>query len=202
VKPKLIRNGFIAGKEKEYEAAMEEWATFPIIFIEEAVTSKYIKDFFIQTAKENPTKLPILIVDNILSLADKEEFKKDPNSMYDYIGNQLMEAKNATNGQVHIVHHYKDSQMDPKRVDEGFRPSLTDPKGTEVWRRICTQMILMNNPHLRRELYKQYDGKDKGLLKLLFIMDIAANRDDSNDDESKAVIRFLHTNDYSAYEEL
>ena len=201
LKPKQIRNGFIAGKEKEYEEAKIEFQGYPIKFIEHACTCKYIKEVFIHIAKENPTKLPILIVDNVLSLADRINFPLNSNDMYDYIGNQLMEAKNVTNGQVHVVHHYKDSQLDPKRIETGFKPELTDPKGTEVWGRICTQLLLINNPHLREELYKQYTGEDKKFIHDELIINIGGNRDDNNEEE-KGIIRFLHNLDYSIFDEL
>jgi hypothetical protein len=201
LKPKLIRNNFIAGKEEIFEKVRVEFENYPIHFIEESVTSKYVKEAFLNLASENPGKLPILIVDNILTLGDRENFSKDLNSMYDYVMDQFHQARNLTNGVVIVVHHYKDNQLDKSRVLNGFRPELTDLKGTESFRRIPNHVIMINNPHKRKLLYQEYSGKDKELLKHLFLIDVGANRDDSSDDED-ALIRMLHSLDYTIFEEL
>lgn len=201
IKPKHIRNNQVVGKEEALEKFTDEFNSFPLEFIEESVTSKFVKEAFITMATENPDKLPILIVDNILTIGDRDNFQKDPNSMYDYVMDQFHQARNLTNGVVIVIHHYKDNQMDKSRVATGFRPEMTDLKGTESFRRIPNHVVLINNPHLRKTLFNEYNGKDKELLRKIFLVDVGANRDDSSDDDD-ALIRFFHNLDYSIFEEV
>jgi hypothetical protein len=201
MKPKDIRLGKLLGKEQRFEQLKAEFEGYPVEFIENSVTSKYLKDTFVYIAKDNPKRIPILIVDNILTLGDRELFRHDNNAMYDYVMDNLHQARNLTKGIVICVHHYKDSQMGPDRLVNGYRPELPDLKGTEAFRRIPNHVMLFNNPHKRKELYKEYGGDMKDILKHLFLIDVGANRDDSSDDD-QALIRMFHTLDYSIFEEI
>jgi len=186
------------------KAEMLKWIdvyeNFDISFTEE---SQYIKDIvrdFEIFCVQRPGKLHILIIDNILSLKDRESFR-DLNPMYDHVMNQVLLCKQRTKGLIIPVHHYRDAQMAQMNLKTGYRPRIDDLKGTEAFRRVPNQVLLSNNPSKRKDLYAEYYGEKKEILRNMFILDPGKIRDDDNDDLS-ALMYFYADLGYCTFHEI
>jgi len=149
--------------------------------------------------KKRPNKLNILIIDNILSLEDIYAYKNDPVGFADYTMGELLKCRQETNGLIIPIHHYKDAQQHKDNLINGYRPLLTDLKGSEAYRRVPNQVLLINNPGKQKDLVADYPDNLKNVVKSLFIVDAGANREDNNDDDT--IIRYLHSLDYEIFEE-
>jgi len=196
----IKRRHFNEETYKVIEEHVKTFNSFDIEFIEQSMKSTEINTYFDNFCRTRKDKLNVLVVDNILSLGDREEFKRDLNSMYDFIMGEMLKTKQRTKGLIIIIHHFNDAQQDPSRLESAYRPRIGDLKGTESFRRVPNSALLLNNPGKRKDLVSKYPGKEKEL-KSIFICDTGANRDDKSDDDT-ALIRFVHDLDFNLFEEL
>lgn len=180
---------------------LDRFNSFDIVFQEQSAKSFKIGQDFQNFCKVRKGRLNILIVDNILSLADRDDFKGSENSMYDYVMGQMLNIRQKTKGCIVLIHHYKDSQQNEEKIKAAFRPRLTDLKGTESFRRVPNAVLLINNPGKHDDLMNEYDEDTREALRHLFIVDTGANRDDKSDDDN-ALIRYFHTLDYNIFIEI
>lgn len=198
MKPKdIVRRNYTPETRKVIQEHLNRFNSFDIVFQEQAAKSWKIKSDFKNFCKQREGKLCILIVDNILALSDREDFKGAENSMYDYVMNQMLNIRQETKGFIIPIHHYKDSQQEESRIKNAFRPRLMDMKGTEAFRRIPNAVLLINNPGKFDELMNEY-GDNKEFLRYLYIVDTGANREDTSDDGT-ALIRYVHTLDFNIF---
>ena len=180
---------------------VKKWQSFDIKIRDGSVKIRDVGTAFKYFCSERPDKLNILIVDNVLSLDDRNEFKNDLNSMYDYIGGELLNIKRNTHGLVIAVHHYNEDVASKSELATGYRPRLTNLKGTETWKRIAYQTLLLNRPSYYKDLIGQYSGDQKEILNSLLICDVATNRSRKEEDET-ALIRFFTHPDYRLFAEV
>lgn len=190
----------IADKKQDIAIAIETFGKWDIEFIDKSIKVSQIRNDFFDFCKIRKDRLNILIVDNVLQLADRDDYKNDLNGMYDYVMSQMLNIRQDTNALIFVVHHFKDAQQDPNRLIEAYRPRLIDLKGTEAFRRIPNQVLLINNPGKYKDLVVEYEDY-KEVFKYLFIVDISANREDTSDDDT-ALIRFLCTLNYNIFMEI
>lgn len=201
VKPKYIRQRrYNQDQFEQIKKELEVFNKFDIDFIEQTTKASELRASFSDFCKIRKDRLCILIIDNILSLSDREDFKGNDNGMYDYIMGEILRIRQETQQLIIPIHHYKDAQQSLDRVKTAYRPVLGDMKGTEAFRRTPNQVLLLNNPGKYKDIVEEYKDK-KDLLKHIFICDTGANRDDSSDDDN-ALIHFVHSLDYNIFEEL
>lgn len=201
VKPKDIkRRQFSDTSRNSIRGIMDKFNSFDIVFQEQSARSWKIANEFANFCKVRPGRFNVLIVDNVLALSDREDFKGAENSMYDYVMNQMLNIRQKTKGCIIPIHHYKDSQQSEDRIKSAFRPRLMDMKGTEAFRRIPNSVLLINNPGKYDDLMNEY-GEYKDSMRHLFIVDTGANREDTSDDDT-ALIRFVHSLDYNIFIEI
>ena len=180
---------------------LEMYRKFDIDFEEQSkYIDTYAKDFEL-FCQRRPGRFNILVVDNILSLKDREKFGRDLNAMYDYTMNRILNIKQKTKALIIVVHHYNDAQQDKINIKTGYRPNLKDIKGTEAFRRVPNQVLLSNNPSKRKDLLSEYYGEKKEALKHLFIIDPGKIRDDDNVDDS-SLMYFYADLGYSIFYEI
>lgn len=179
---------------------VERFKSFDINFIEQSAKIAKIGVDFNNFCRLRKGKLNILIIDNILSLADRDDFKNDLNSMYDYIMNECLRIRQKTHGLIFIVHHFKDAQMYETNIHKAYRPIMSDMKGTEAFRRIPNTVLLINNPGKYDDLTAEYP-EIKEIFEHLFIVDTGANRDDDSCDD-RALIRFWADLGINHFEEI
>ena len=177
------------------------WQSFDIKIRDQSMKIKDIGTAFKQFCAERTGKLCILIIDNVLSLDDRNDFKYDPNQMYDYIGNEILEIKRQTHALIIPVHHYNDDASNKSELSNGYRPRLVNLKGTEVWKRVAFQTLLINYPRYYKDLLSQYSGDQKEVLQNVWILDVATNRGHSERDE-ESLIRFFVEPDFCLFEEI
>ncbi len=202
IKPKWIR-------EQQFPTTLKpllkEWTevfkTFDIEFRDQTISSFDIVNQFSQFCAEREGKFPILVVDNVMSLKDREKYQHDLNGMYDYVMHNMLICRQKTHGLIWVLHHYNDAQQDEKGLAKGYRPRLQDIKGTEAFRRVPNQVLMINNPGKYKDLMNQYQGDRKDLLKYLFIIDAGANRED-NDSDDVALIHYFCTLDFTLFKEI
>lgn len=180
---------------------VKKWQSFDIKIRDGSVKIRDVGTAFKYFCSERPGKLNILIVDNVLSLDDRMDFKNDPNNLYDYIGQELLNIKRNTHGLVFAVHHYNDEASQKSELVNGYRPRLVNLKGTEVWKRVAYQTLLLNRPIYYKDLIGQYSGDQKDVLNSLLICDVATNRSRKELDET-ALIRFFTEPDYRLFAEI
>ena len=180
---------------------VKKWQSFDFVIRDQGVKIKEIETAFKIFCSERPNKLNILIIDNVLSLGDLEDFKRDQNAMYDYIGATILNIKRSTHGLVIPIHHYNDEASQKAELINGYRPRLINLKGTEVWRRISYQNLLINRPSYYKDLMSDYKGDQAEILKYLFIMDVSTNRAHKELDED-SIIRFWAETNYCIFTEI
>lgn len=202
IKGEDIKTGFydkelINPKLKELS---EKFGKYDIEFIEENCKILELKSKFVKFCKQRRNRLNILIIDNILSLADREDFKGNDNGMYDFIMAETLSIRQSTKGLIIPIHHYKDAQGTSDKLPLGYRPILSDMKGTEAFKRTPNQVLLSNNPGKHKDLVLEYPEK-KDILPYIWILDVGANRSNVNDDYN-ALIHFIHSLDYNVFQEI
>lgn len=201
IKPKEIKRRNYSAETRSFIGKwLDKFNSFDITFQEQSAKSWKIVNDFKNFCKLRKNKLNILIIDNILALSDREDFKGAENSMYDYIMNQMLNCRQQTKACIILIHHYKDSQQEESKIKAAFRPRLTDMKGTEAFRRIPNSVMLINNPGKYDDLMTEY-GDNRDALRNLYIVDTGANREDTSDDDS-ALIRFVHSLDFNIFIEI
>jgi replicative DNA helicase len=179
---------------------VERFKTFDIEFQEKTSLSTTITSNFEEFCRTRKDKFKILIIDNILSLADREQFKNNENGMYDFVMAEMLRIRQKTNALIILIHHYKDAQGYEANIKKAYRPVLSDMKGTEAFRRTPNQVILINNPGKYDDLMLDYP-EEKDVLEQLFICDVGANREDGSKDNSN-IIRFMCNLDFNQFEEI
>ena len=202
VKPKWIRERRFP---KSYIEKMKEWTMqfkgFDINFRDQSIHSKDIVYQFSNFCEQRPEKFCILIVDNIMSLADREDYQHDLNGMYDYVMHNMLLCRQKTHALIWTLHHYNDAQQEKDNIETGYRPTMKDIKGTEAFRRIPNQVLLLNNFKIYKDLINKYQGNQREILKHLVVIDTGANRED-NSDEEHSLIHYFCNLDYCLFKEV
>lgn len=197
---KIKQRNFSEDDMKAIEEHVNRFNSFDIVFQEQGARTAKIGIDFKNFCQLRPNRFNILIIDNILSLSDRDDFKQDLNSMYDYIMSQILRTKQQTKALIIPIHHFKDMPKSEERLAKAYRPVLSDMKGTEAFHRTPNQVLLLNNPAKHKDLVDEYrDYKD--VLEKVFICDTGANRDDKNNDQ-EALIRFAHDLNYNLFIEI
>ena len=183
-------------------SAMDIWSTFDIEFVDKTLNIKTIGTLFKIFCSKRLGRFCALVIDNILSLNDRVDMKNELNSFYDYVMNEVLSIRQETKGLIVPVHHFRDAQQDKENLKEGYRPRLTDMKGTEAFRRVPNQVLLINTPGKYKDLLSEYKGDMKENLKKMFIVDVGASREDDNVGETDGVIHMLSSLDYNVFQEV
>jgi len=181
--------------------SLEEFQKYDIEYVEQWDKIKNITKQFEYFCKKRPDKLNILVIDNVLSLKDREDFKGRENSMYDFICSEILACRQKTKGFIFVVHHYNDDQVHSDRIKTGYMPTEKHLKGTEAFRRISNYILLSNNPGRRKDLLMDYNEDMRRLLTRMFILEGVKIRND-NTDALKNIIHFFKTLDYNIFEEI
>jgi KaiC/GvpD/RAD55 family RecA-like ATPase len=194
IKAKDIRykrfNGNAFEKIKEH---VDRFKTFDVDFVEQAGKINNIRNAFRNFCMYRKNRFNIIIIDNLLSLDDRDEFKNNDNSMYDYMMSEVLKLRQQTGALVIPIHHYKDSQQYRDKKENGYRPILSDMKGTEGFRRIPNQVLLLNKPGLYDDLATEYTDRADVFHKM-FICDTGKNREDESRDEVALIHLFANLN--------
>lgn len=177
-----------------------QFIEYDIEFTESDVKIRDVANHFKAFCDKRRDKFNILIIDNILTLNDRYDFKNDLTGLTDYVMADILQLKQQTKGLIIPIHHLKDSQQYREFIKTGYRPVLSDMKGSEGLRRVPNQVLLFNNPGKYDDLVDEY-RQHKDIMKHLFIVDTGANREDVSDDDN-ALIRFFMTLDYNIFEEI
>lgn len=202
IKPKWLKERrFPASYKPILLEYTKQFQSFDIQYIDQSLLSRDIVHHFHNFCQARPDKFNILIVDNIMSLADRENYPHDLNAMYDYVMQNILIARQRTGGLIWVVHHYNDAQQDEKGIDTAYRPRLQNIKGTEAFRRVPNQVLMLNNFKIYRDLLNQYQGDQKEIMKHITVIDTGANREDDSD-ESYALIHFFCNLDFTLYKEI
>lgn len=195
----IKRKQFSTEQYKIIAEYMEKFETFDIEFQEQSAKSDIINTMFQEFCKMRKNRFCILIVDNVLSLSDRNVFKNDPNNMYDFIMNEMLICRQKTKQCLLLIHHYNDAQQAIERKDSAYRPKLKDMKGTETFRRTPNTVLLINNPGKYKDILDEYPD-ERDILQSTFIVDTGANRDDS-DNDNEALIHFWADLDFNIFQE-
>lgn len=179
----------------------EVFKRFDIEFIDEAIASKDIIYDFTQFCEKRKDRFNILVVDNMKSLDDKEAYKHDQSGLDDYILHNMLKCRQKTKACLFLLHHFNDAQQDKDNLKYGYRPVIKDMKGSEGFRRVANQVLLINSFNIYKDLMSSYSGIDKEILKRLFIVDTGKNREDKISDES-GLIHFVQDLGFSRFHEI
>jgi len=184
----------------DMKEAAKKFKSFDLHFVDRSSKIAFLKNRFELFCDKRTTRFPIFILDNLLSVKDKNDFKGNDNAMEDYVMNELLSLRQNTHALIILVHHYG-KQIFKDRIDSGYRPLIDDLKGSERIPAVSNQVLLINNPKVFKDLLAQYHGDEKEVLKSLFIIDPGKIRDDSNSDE-EALIHFWCNMDYLKFKEV
>lgn len=196
-----MKKNFTDDQQDELERYLNEFNQFDITFSDSPMYSNIVVNDFKAFCEDRKNNLNILVIDNLLSMKDKERYPRDLNSMMDDVLAKLLACKQETRAMIVIVHHFNDAQMNKENIKTGYRPMVTDIKGSEGARRVPNAVLLVNNPSKRKDLIGEYIGDERENLKRMFILDSGAIRDDNNEDES-GLIHFWGNLDNLSFEEI
>lgn len=158
---------------------------FDIEFHTEAMSSTEVKNSFVRFAFKRPNKLNICIIDNLLLLTDRGKFTERD----DTIMANISKMRQATKGLIIPIHHFGDEQQSTDRAKTAYRPRVKDMKGSEGYRRVPTQILLINKPGEYSDIAKMYNERPE--MPYLFITDCAKNRDGATTiGDEKGIIRW------------
>jgi len=174
---------------------------FDIEFIDQAIRSKEIVQHFTRFCDQRKQRFNILVVDNILSLDDQNDFKFDPNGFSNHVMHNLLKCRQKTGGLIIPLHHFNDAQQKKDNLKTGYRPVLKDMKGSETFRRTPNQVLLINSFNIYKDLMSEYSGVERDILEHIFIVDAGKNREDKINDSS-ALIHFFTEMAYDQFWEI
>jgi len=181
---------------------LDRWSKFDVEFIDQSLKIRKIAGIFKTFCDKRPDRFNILVIDNILSLDDRSDYKHDLNSFYDDVMNEILRIRQSSKALILVVHHFNDAQQNKDNLKDGYRPRLTDIKGTESFRRVPNQVLMINTPAKQKDLLAEYKGERKENLKSLYIIDVGASREDNNLDADDGVIHMLASLDYNVFKEV
>ena len=174
---------------------------FDIEFIDQAIRSKEIVNHFSRFCDQRKERFNILVIDNILSLDDQNDFKFDPNGFSNHVMHNLLKCRQKTQGLIIPLHHFNDAQQNKDNLKTGYRPVLKDMKGSETFRRTPNQVLLINSFNIYKDLMGEYSGDEHDILEHIFIVDAGKNREDKINDSS-ALIHFFTEMAYDQFWEI
>jgi replicative DNA helicase len=199
IKPKKILQRDTTDQEKmAIKRALEEWKNFDVEFIDTSVSIKDIQRRASVFSKNRSDRFIIIVIDNLLSLNDRERFSRNMIDFYDYAIGVAADIRRDNNAFVFLLHHLKDDYSNEAYLEKGFRPQLTDIKGTEASRRVPTYTLLINNTGSHKVLLNQYSGEKRYILERMMIIDPGAVRDDSNQGD-ETLIRLYSNLDFNLF---
>ena len=202
VKPKWIKlKRFPMLVGTEIRKHLQKFRKFDIVFRDQPITSREASRQFRKFCDIRPDKFCILVFDNVMSAADRHEFGRDLNAMYDNIMANMSEARQWTKQLVIVLHHYNDAQQDIDGLLKAFRPRLKDIKGTEAFRRVPTQVLMLNFFKKYKDLCSEYSGDYAELIKYIFVVDAAANREEDDADDI-GLLHYLINADFTLFDEV
>ena len=179
----------------------QSFQQFDIEFIDQAIRSEEIVNHFTQFCDKRRERFNVLVVDNILSLDDQNDFKFDPNGFSNHVMHNLLKCRQKTQGLIIPLHHFNDAQQNKDNLKTGYRPVLKDMKGSETFRRTPNQVLLINSFNIYKDLMSEYSGDEHDILEHIFIVDAGKNREDKINDSS-ALIHFFTEMAYDQFYEI
>lgn len=169
---------------------------YDIEFHEIPISAEDIRYSFSRFCEKRLGKLNICIIDNLLLVNDKFDGSKRDDRVLAEIS--IMRQK--TKGLIIPVHHFSDEQQSADRARNAYRPRLKDMKGSEAYRRVPTQIMLVNKPGEYPDVSRLYP--DRPEMKRLFITEMAKNRDgDTSSGADKGLIRWYANLDLNIFHE-
>ncbi len=202
VKPKDIieRN---TSKEQKFKITegIDEWKKWDIEFVSNSISINEIKTKMSVFCNKRPKRFNILVIDNLMSLSDKYQYTRNPNAFYDVVFGVVADIRRDTNAFIFLLHHLKDEYNDASNVDTGFRPKMTDAKGSEANSRVPNYMFLINNPSKKNALLNKYNERQRFVLERLMILDPAVIRDETKIGD-KTLVRLYSNLDYNIFKGL
>lgn len=201
-KPKAIKlKKFPLTIGTEIRRWLQKFKTFDITFRDQPLKSRDVVNQFRKFCDQRPDKFCVLLFDNVMAAADREDFPKDLNAMYDGLMANMSNARQWTKQLVIVLHHYNDAQQDADGLLKAYRPRLKDIKGTEAFRRVPTQVLMINFFKKYKDLIADYTGDMAELINYMYVIDAGANREDDDADDV-ALIHFFINADYTLLEEI
>lgn len=150
---------------------------------------------FASFCKKRENKANVLIIDNALYI-DEHAADRD-----DLIVAELVKLRKATKGLIILVNHFNSEQAKREYIKNAYRPEIQDIKGRESWGRGADAVLLLNKVGNYSSLVAEYPGMED-IFNHLFIVDVAANRHGTANQDDKSLIRFWVLPDYSHFEEI
>ncbi len=129
--------------------------------------AKKFKAFVKARKKEN---LKILLIDNLMKIkkqkGTRNEVSEDNAVMLGELQNELRDE----NVLLIIIHHFNKEQLSKENAKEGFRPTRSHLRDSNVLDQIADQVILINRPGKYNEVKSLYDHE---FLESFIITDVA-----------------------------
>lgn len=104
-----------------------------------------IKNSFRIFAKQNPDKIPVLLIDNFGGIR-KSFDKKSQTENEDHIADVLMDIRDQTKGIILVIHHLKKEVMEKDNHESGYMPTTEHIRGTGRLSDYANSVILLHRP--------------------------------------------------------
>ena len=142
-----------------------------------------IKTSFITFCNKRPEKFNLLIIDNIMLLHDNHDVAKMQTEIDEVIVRKLKDISLSTmhqNSAIIVLHHFtKEATTGKGKIFTGYKPEVSDIRGSTRYNDIVTKTLLINRPFSHKELVMCYPGYSE-MLRDLMIIEIPKCRNGAN----------------------
>lgn len=196
---------------KNIEMSSNKYTNYDIEFVNDSSTMDTICSKFKGFCKERKNRWCLLIIDNFMLIKDISEAVSNTTAIEDQVMAKLKQLRTDTNrdnmtSDIFLVHHLTKEVAQKANKDEGYRPRISNMKGSTRVQDTANIVLLLNNIGQHKDLIREHsklpdvkclskDGSYKSykratLMKNMLIVEVAKNRDGEIDDE-RAISRYL-----------
>ena len=208
----LSRNYNLSENDLEnIELSSNKYADYDIEFVNDSSSIDTISSKFKGFCKERKDRWCLLIIDNFMLISDISGAISNSTAIEDQVMAKLKQLRTDTNkdgltSSIFLVHHLTKEVAMKSNKDEGYRPRISNMKGSTRVQDTANVVILINNIGQHKDLIREHsklpdvkclskDGtyqsyKRAAIMKNMVIVEVAKNRDGEIDDE-RAITRYL-----------
>ena len=168
---------------------------FNIKYITRSSNIRDIAREFTRFKELNKDKFCILLIDNVMKVPPVDK-KADPDMEIIREIESWNVKTSLTKQSVILLHHFTKAVRDMKNKPNAYRPNINDVRGSGRYKDACTHVLLLNSIHQHKDIVSAMPGYEE-LLKRLFILDIAKNRN-----KELSTIRYFAYHDYTRFFEI
>lgn len=208
----LSRNYTLTQEQlQQIELSTSKYSGYDIEFVNDSSSINAISSKFKAFCKSRKDRWCLLIIDNFMLIKDISEAITNSTAIEDNVMAKLKQLRTDTNkdgmvSSIFLLHHLTKDVTARSNKEEGYRPKISNMKGTTRVADTCSIVILINNIAQHKDLIREHsklpdiqclgaDGEYKlykrsAIMNNLIICDVVKNREGTIDD-NRGLTRYL-----------